>query len=148
MAKKYDNLWGELTSFENLLLAYKKAAKGKRSQPEVADFENNRERYLFELQKRLLNKTYCPAGYSSFHIVDPKPRLVSAAHFMIESFITHFVMLQNLFLSGCLLPIHLRIEKEKAYIRHLTGHSIFYVIKNMFCSVILSNSFLVLITRF
>lgn len=81
MGKKYDNLWDRLVSFENLLLAFKKAAKGKRSKPEVADFENNRERYLFELQKRLINKTYRPTGYASFKIYDPKERLVSAAPF-------------------------------------------------------------------
>ncbi len=75
MGKKYDHLWDELVSFENLLLAFKKAAKGKRSLPEVADFENNRERYLFVLQKRLMDKTYRPAGYRSFKIYDPKERL-------------------------------------------------------------------------
>lgn len=81
MGKKYDNLWDSLISFENLLLAFQKARRGKRFQPEVADFENHRERYLFELQKRLIEQSYQPSGYSSFKIYDPKERLVSAAPF-------------------------------------------------------------------
>jgi ABC-type uncharacterized transport system YnjBCD ATPase subunit len=32
-------LWERLVSFENLLLAYKKAAKGRRSRASVAGFE-------------------------------------------------------------------------------------------------------------
>lgn len=31
----YRHLWREITSFENLLLAFKKAARGKRSKPGV-----------------------------------------------------------------------------------------------------------------
>ncbi len=81
MARQYDGLWNHLISFENLLKAFQKAARGKRSNPIVADFENNRERYIFTLQHRLANKSYRPAGYRSFRILDPKPRLISAAPF-------------------------------------------------------------------
>ena len=37
MAKPYDHLYEELTSYENLFRAYRKAAKGKRGQPPVAE---------------------------------------------------------------------------------------------------------------
>jgi hypothetical protein len=43
MKKTDHHLWRELTTFENLLLAFHKAARGKRSKPDVADFEFNLE---------------------------------------------------------------------------------------------------------
>jgi hypothetical protein len=33
MSKQYNKLWGTLVSYENLWLAYKKAAKGKSGKP-------------------------------------------------------------------------------------------------------------------
>jgi RNA-directed DNA polymerase len=81
MAKKFYDLFAGLVSFDNLHLAYRKAAKGKRGQPDVAEFEFHLERNLFTLQEQLATQTYRPGGYHSFHIRDPKRRLVSAAPF-------------------------------------------------------------------
>lgn len=81
MAKTFDHLFPEITSFLNLFEAFRKAAKGKRGQSVVADFEYNLERNLFDLQEQLLAKTYHPGAYRSFYIHDPKHRLVSAAPF-------------------------------------------------------------------
>jgi retron-type reverse transcriptase len=81
MARRYDDLYASLTTFENLYLAYRKAAKGKRGKRAVADFEFNLDDHLFQLQEELVNKTYRPGAYTSFHIRDPKRRLVSAAPF-------------------------------------------------------------------
>jgi hypothetical protein len=39
MAKRYDNLFQEVVSFENLYLAFRKAMRGKRANPRVAVFE-------------------------------------------------------------------------------------------------------------
>ena len=79
--KSYKNLYLSIVTFENLYLAFKKAAKGKRGQPNVAGFELNLEDNLFQLQKELQTKTYRPASYHSFYIRDPKHRLISAALF-------------------------------------------------------------------
>ena len=43
--KCYTNLYGRVSSFENLYLAFKKAARGKRSQPNVAAFEFELDNY-------------------------------------------------------------------------------------------------------
>jgi hypothetical protein len=74
MAKKFYYLYPELVSFDNLLAAYRKAAKGKRGQVEIADFEFHLERNLFTLQEELAAQTYQPAGYRSFYVRDPKRR--------------------------------------------------------------------------
>lgn len=81
MGKPYRHLWREITSFENLLLAFRKAARGKRSTRAVALFEFNLEEKLIDLRADLLDGSYAPAGYTSFLVHDPKRRLISAAPF-------------------------------------------------------------------
>jgi retron-type reverse transcriptase len=81
MAKTYDNLYGELTHFHNLCLAYRKAARGKRGQPAVAAFEFDLEGQVLRLQEELQNKTYQPGAYRSFYVREAKRRLISAAPF-------------------------------------------------------------------
>ena len=79
--RRYKNLWADVISFENLYLAFRKASREKRVQPNVAAFEFDLEFNLAQLQEELEEKTYCPGGYDSFYIRDPKHRLVSAAPF-------------------------------------------------------------------
>lgn len=81
MAKAYDHLYAEVISFENLYLAYRQAARGKRGQPAVASFDFDLEENLLRLHEELTAQTYRPGAYTSFYICDPKRRLVSAAPF-------------------------------------------------------------------
>ncbi|HEY4691153.1 MAG TPA: reverse transcriptase domain-containing protein [Anaerolineae bacterium] len=81
MAKAYSDLYPSLVSFENLYRAYRNAARGKRGQPDVAAFEYNLEANLFRLQNELESRSYRHGAYTSFHIRDPKRRLISAAPF-------------------------------------------------------------------
>ena len=79
--KTYKHLYPTVVSFENLYLAYREAARGKRGQPNVAAFDFDLEANLLQLQAELQSKTYRPSPYTSFRIHDPKPRLISAALF-------------------------------------------------------------------
>jgi retron-type reverse transcriptase len=74
-------MYAQLTSWDNLLLAYRRASKGKRHQPVVAAFEHRLEDRLFELQAQLREQTYQPGPYTHFFIHEPKRRLISAAPF-------------------------------------------------------------------
>ena len=74
-------MYSELCSWENLLLAYRKASKGKRGRPNVALFEHDLEDNLLRLQSELCERTYHPGDYRSFYIDEPKRRLISAAPF-------------------------------------------------------------------
>ncbi len=74
-------MYEQITTFENLLLAFKKAAKGKRGRKSVAVFEHRLEENLLALQHALRDKTYKPGQYRSFYIHEPKQRLISAAPF-------------------------------------------------------------------
>ena len=77
--KRFKNLYPELCDFENLLLAAKKAQRGKRAIRQVAEFNHNLEYELLTLKEELEAQTYKPGTYRTFTINDPKTRLISAA---------------------------------------------------------------------
>lgn len=79
--KTYKNLFPVICDFENLYQAFRRARKGKRTQPNVAAFETNLEENLVTLRQELLNGTYWPGHYTHFTLYDSKPRRISAAPF-------------------------------------------------------------------
>ena len=79
--KTYRNLYPQVWAWDNLWLAYRRAARGKRRKAAAACFEFRLEDNLITLQAELRNKTYQPGPYSNFYIHEPKWRLISAAPF-------------------------------------------------------------------
>lgn len=79
--KTYRNLYPQVSAFENIYRAYRKARKGKRGVSSTADFEFDQERELIRLRDELQTQTWQPGPYHSFYIHDPKKRLISAAPF-------------------------------------------------------------------
>jgi retron-type reverse transcriptase len=77
--KRYGNLFSKITAFDNLLLAAKKAQKGKRFKAAVARFNLNLEKELVSLQDDLKAGAYRHGSYHDFFVFDPKMRLISAA---------------------------------------------------------------------
>ena len=75
------SLFDQVCSWDNLLLAYRKASRGKRGKAPAASFEYHLEDNLVTLHTELVDKTYHPGAYHSFHIHEPKRRLISAAPF-------------------------------------------------------------------
>lgn len=75
------DLQERLCKWENILLAYQNASRGKRGRGATAAFEMLLADNLLELKKELEEKTYRPGGYTSFYIHEPKKRLISAAPF-------------------------------------------------------------------
>jgi RNA-directed DNA polymerase len=73
-------LFEDVVSFENLLSAFNKAAKGTRSK-ERDKFFFNMENELIILQSELINGKYKPDKYYEFKIYDPKERTISVAPF-------------------------------------------------------------------
>ncbi len=69
--KRLNHLWQSIITFDNLLLAYKKALCGKRQKSSVAQFTLNLESELFTLQQQLADGSYQPG---KFHITDAIPR--------------------------------------------------------------------------
>ena len=52
--KTYRNLYPQICSFQNLLSAFWKARRHKSARPDVAAFEFDLERNLFQLEEELL----------------------------------------------------------------------------------------------
>ena len=79
--KSYGNLFHRVASFENLLLAWRKARRSKRDKAEVFRFEYDLEHELLGLERSLRAGSWRPGPYRSFYIYEPKKRLISAAPF-------------------------------------------------------------------
>jgi hypothetical protein len=79
--KRLGGIFEQVVAFDNLLLAFRKARRGKRRCPPVAGFELRLEQELLALQRELLTGGYHPGGYRLFTIYERKPRLIAAAPF-------------------------------------------------------------------
>lgn len=75
------NLQEDLCAWENISLAYVSASRGKRGRSATANFEFLLADNLLSLEQELSQKKYQPGKYRSFHIHEPKKRLISAAPF-------------------------------------------------------------------
>ncbi|MBN2891591.1 MAG: hypothetical protein JXL97_06980 [Bacteroidales bacterium] len=103
--KTHKNLFPQVCSFQNLLLAYKKAKRGTKQTYETNDYYFNLETKLLELQQKLITQTYQPAEYRYFEIHEPKKRTISVATFT-DRIVHHAVV-------NVLEPIY-----EKIFIYH------------------------------
>lgn len=79
--KTHNNLWPQITSFDNLYQAYMEARRGKRYQPDVLDFEWNLEENLIQIQNELIWHTWTSGRWREFYVYDPKKRLICAPPF-------------------------------------------------------------------
>ncbi len=77
--KRYGNLWDSVTSWENLLLAARKARRNKRDRSAVQRFEFGLEAELLAIRQELREGSYRPGGFTTHWISRPKLRLISAA---------------------------------------------------------------------
>lgn len=73
--------FSEFCSWDNLLLSWKKAARGSRKSRAAASFAYNPGEKLVRLQKQLCAGEWRPGEYTHFYIHEPKRRLISAAPF-------------------------------------------------------------------
>ena len=79
--KRYGNLFEKIISFDNLMLAAKKALRGKKDKQHIAEFYFNLENEILALQEELKSKTYKPLPLRTFWIREPKVRKIGASDF-------------------------------------------------------------------
>ena len=77
--KIYRNLFDQIIAPENLFAAWDTFKNDKRNKRDVAKFEWHLEKNIFELHRKLKNKTYKHNSYTGFYIIDPKQRHVHKA---------------------------------------------------------------------
>ena len=81
MVKSFNHLWPKITSWNNLVRAYQKCRRHKRYKRPATEFDFSGESNQLEFQRDLLSDKYRPRDYSSFYIIEPKRRKISAAPF-------------------------------------------------------------------
>lgn len=79
--KTYNNLYPGIYDIKNLVLAWKKARKGKTQKNYVVKFEKDLPFQLKLLQKELIDQTYSPKPLQTFILRDPKTRKISKSDF-------------------------------------------------------------------
>ncbi len=79
--KRYGNIYGNLCSYANLELAFRKARKGKTAKHYVVEFEKNLKDNLLLLRTELLLHCYSPHPLVHFIVKDPKTRKISKSAF-------------------------------------------------------------------
>lgn len=68
-----------LVTLENIFSAWYEFRKGKANKTDVLAFERHLEDELFLLHSELSTKTYRHQGYKTFHVYDPKFRVINKA---------------------------------------------------------------------
>ncbi len=79
--RTYKNIYYKIYKWENLILAFLKARKGKTKKDYVKKFEKNLIENLQQLQFELMTQTYKPKPLKTFILRDPKTRKISKSHF-------------------------------------------------------------------
>lgn len=89
--KRAGGIYRQIAAYENLGLAFWKAARGKQDRREVIAFRNGFDDQLRKLQKELTNHAPDIGHYRFFNVHDPKQRNICAAAFA-ERVLHHAVM--------------------------------------------------------
>ena len=79
--KSHKTLYPKIYDLKNLILAWRKARKGKTKKDYVINFEEDLAYNLKILHEELKNQTYNPKPLKTFILRDPKTRKISKAHF-------------------------------------------------------------------
>jgi len=90
--KRYNNLYSEIISIDNLMLADKRAQKGKSRQKGVIIHNKNKESNILKLHEILKNKDYVTSNYATFKVYEPKERIVSKLQFFPDRITHHAIM--------------------------------------------------------
>lgn len=79
--KSYKNLYDEIISPRNLILAWRRARKGKTKKEYVIEFEKETRKNILQLHEELKTQIYSPKALVSFVLRDPKTRKISKSNF-------------------------------------------------------------------
>ena len=99
--KRIGNLYEKIYCVENLVLADKKARKGKKKQKSILEHDLNKDANILCLHEMLKNKIYKTSQYTTFVIRDPKERIIHRLPYFPDRIAHHAVMnvLEDIFVS-------------------------------------------------
>lgn len=81
MGQKFRNLYQQIYDWDNLLLAYKEARRGKTYSSSFLRFKEYYLSNLRHLQRRLIEGSWRPDAQLEFDIIDPKKRTIACQSF-------------------------------------------------------------------
>lgn len=90
--KRKGNLYGQITSWENLSKAATNAAKQKGQRRAVRSFLAERETKLKQLQAALESHAFRTSAYRSFTIYEPKCREIDSPPFCPDQIVDHAIV--------------------------------------------------------
>lgn len=93
--KVVHNIYDRLISIENILSCWYEFKKGKANKLDVMTFERHLEDNIFLLHEELGSKTYKHDVYNTFHIYDPKYRIISKA--TVKDRLVHHIVFNELY---------------------------------------------------
>jgi retron-type reverse transcriptase len=112
--KRINNLYKQICSIENLMLADSIARKGKLTQPGILRHDQIREKNIRDLHLMLKNKTFTTSAYTTFTIYEPKERLIFRLPYYPDRIVHHAVMniLEPIFVSTFTADTYSCIKKR------------------------------------
>lgn len=90
--KRIGNLYHQIYSLDNLILADKRARRGKQNSKEVKSFDKNKYENLIRLQNDLINKTFNTSEYFIFKINEYKERTIYKLPYYPDRIVHHAIM--------------------------------------------------------
>ncbi len=88
-------MFEELIGLENLFACWREFRRGKTKKLDVLQFERHLEDYIFALHSDLKSRKYRHSVYTTFHIFDPKHRVISKA--TVRDRLVHHAVFKELY---------------------------------------------------
>jgi len=90
--KRHGNLFAQIASSENLMMAYQRASRGKKHMRNVQRFEQDVPGNVECIRQMLVNKTFTTSRYQSKMIHEPKTREIFVLPFAPDRIVQHALM--------------------------------------------------------
>jgi RNA-directed DNA polymerase len=74
--KRLNNLYDQILSIDNLLMADEIARKGKSKQPGIIEFDKNKDQNIADIYRDLVTNTYKTSEYTIFTVYEKKERII------------------------------------------------------------------------
>ena len=90
--KRFDNVYDQIISIDNLVLADRIASRGKAKQYAVIYHRSNQQQNIIELHNILQSKQFKTSAYSVFKVYEPKEREVYRLPYFPDRIVHHAIM--------------------------------------------------------
>jgi len=91
--RRHGNLWPQIVSRENIMLAYKKAILGKSTMKNVQKIQLNLDEYIERIIIALIEKTFTTSKYTEKTVYEPKMRIIYVLPFYMDRIVQHALMI-------------------------------------------------------